>query len=62
MIQDLWDQLDLQDELGQKDLQVHLETQARFRSSPFQEAQGHRANLENQGCKENPGCRDPRET
>lgn len=45
----------LQGDLGQKDHPVHMETLAQFRSSPFQEAQGHLAQLENQECKENLG-------
>lgn len=54
--------MDLQGELGQKDHLVHVETRAQLRSSPFQEAQGHLAHLENQGCKEILGPRGHRES
>lgn len=55
MIQDFWDPLDLLGQLGPKDHLVHVEILAHLRSSPFQEAQGHLAHLDNQGCKENLG-------
>lgn len=53
--QDFRDQLDLQGKLGQKDHLVSVETLAQLRSSPFQEAQGHLAVLEDRGCQENQG-------
>lgn len=62
MIQDFRDQLDLQGQLGQKDHPVSVEILAHFRSSPFQEAQGHLAHLDHQGCKENLGQWDHQET
>lgn len=62
VIQDFWDHLDLQGELGQKDHLVYVETLAQFRSSPFQEAQGPLAQLGNQGCKENLGPQGHRES
>lgn len=48
-MQDFLDQLDVQDQLGLKDLLVHVENLAHLRSSHFREAQGHLAYLD---CQE----------
>lgn len=48
VILDFLGQLDIQDQLGQKGHQAHMEHLARLRSSPFQEAQGYLVHLDRQ--------------
>lgn len=53
--------MDLPGELDPKDDLVYVEILAQWQSSPFQEAQGHLAQLESQGCKENVGSQGRQE-